>query len=365
MDSNNLKHARVLVEYCLHLGPGEHVEIAGSAATLPLMREAYSEAVKAGAYPQITLRDDSFEERLLKFGDDEQIGYVPSSDLETIKSIDALLFIWGSENTRQLSAIQADRSGKRARAWGEWSRIYSSRVSSGRLRWCGTLYPSSAEAQQASMSLDDYREFVYGACYLDCADPVARWQEIHCEQQRYVDFLDGVHELRIVAKDTDITIGCGGRKWQNSDGRENFPSGEVFTSPIEDRVNGRIRFSYPGIFMGKEIEDIRLVFKDGVVVNAAASRGEELLRELLKIEGADRVGEVAMGTNYNIRKFTKNMLFDEKIGGTVHLALGQGFQQAGGQNVSDIHWDMLCDMKEGGKIYADGNLIYREGKFEI
>lgn len=365
MDQRVVKHAKVITEYCLYLKPGEKISIIGNIKTLPLMRAVYEEAIKLGALPWITLQDEWVEESLLKYGNDEQISYFPAAEITNIKNIDALLFIWGSENTRHLSAIPSEKSSKRAKAMSEWFKVYSERQVKGELRWCGTLFPTTSQAQESSMSLTDYEDFVYSACYIDSTDPVDCWRKIHDEQQRYVDYLDKIKKLRIVAEDTDITMLCEGRKWQNSDGHENFPSGEVFTSPIENSINGQIRFSYPGIYMGKEIEDIRLTFKDGEVVKATAAKGQELLDEILKIEGAKFAGEVAMGTNYNIKKFTKNILFDEKLGGTTHIALGRGFPKAGGKNVSDIHWDMLCDMKNGGEIFADGVLIYKDGKFLI
>lgn len=365
MDQRIKKHAEVITEYCLYLKPGEKLNIVGNITTMPLIRAVYEEAVKAGAHPWITIQDEWTEESLLKYGNDEQITYFPSSEIYSIKNMDALLFIWGSENTRHLSGISSEKSGKRATAMGEWFKVYSERLEKGELKWCGSLFPTTSQAQEASMSLSDYEDFVYSACYLDSPNPVDSWRKIHKEQQRYVDYLDKIKELRIVAEDTEITMLCEGRKWQNSDGHENFPSGEVFTSPIENSLNGKIRFSYPGIYMGKEVEDIRLTFKDGEVIEATASKGQELLHEILKIDGAKYAGEVAMGTNYNIKKFTKNILFDEKLGGTTHIALGRGFPKAGGKNISDIHWDMLCDMKNGGEIYADGNLIYKDGKFLI
>ena len=214
------------------------------------------------------------------------------------------------------------------------------------------------------MSLAEYAEFVFGAGLMNEDDPVAHWREIDAQQDKICQFLNTRSQLRIVSKDTDISMSIAGRKWINCSGHENFPDGEVFTGPVEDSVNGHIRFSFPGIYAGKEIEDIRLEFKDGKVVKATAAKGEELLQALLDTDaGARYVGEVAVGTNFGIQKFTRNMLFDEKIGGTVHLAIGASYPESGGKNESGIHWDMLCDMREGGEIYADGQLIYKSGKF--
>jgi aminopeptidase len=216
------------------------------------------------------------------------------------------------------------------------------------------------------MSLAEYTDFVFGAGLLDHDDPVAEWRRIDAQQEKICDILNTKSDLRIVSTDTDISMSIAGRKWINCSGHENFPDGEVFTGPVEDTVNGHIRFSFPGIYAGKEIEDIRLEFKDGKVVKATAAKGEELLQALLETdEGARFVGELAVGTNFGIQNFTQNMLFDEKIGGTVHLAIGASYPESGGKNKSGIHWDMLCDMREGGEIYADGELIYRNGNFSI
>jgi aminopeptidase len=216
------------------------------------------------------------------------------------------------------------------------------------------------------MSLSEYEEFVYGAGKLDTDDPVAAWRAVHDEQQRIADFLGAKRVIRLVAPDTDLTYHTAGREWINADGRKNFPDGEVFTSPDEARTEGAIRFSFPAIYSGREVSDVRLVFKEGTVVEATASKGQELLHSLLDMdEGARRLGEAAFGTNYTIQSFTKNILFDEKIGGTIHMALGSSFEEIGGRNKSALHWDMVCDMRHGGAAYADGELFYKDGKFLI
>ena len=365
MDERVSKHAKVLVNYSLALKPGEKFFLQGSIATLPLIRAVYLEALKAGALVQVMIEDPTLGEIRLKHGNDEQLAYLPESVMVVAKTADVFLSIWGSTNTRNLSNVPPENLRKSAEGRSALTRVFFERMGKGEMKWCGTLFPTEAEAQEASMSLSEYEDFVYTACHLDSDDPIAEWKKIHDQQQKYVDFLNTKKHLRIISKDTDIEMSIEGRKWINSDGHANFPSGEVFTGPVEDTVNGHIRFSFPGIFQGHEIEDIRLTFENGKVVKAEASKGQDLLEKLLEIKGARYVGEVAMGTNYNITKFTKNMLFDEKIGGTVHLALGRSYPETGGKNESDIHWDMLCDMREGGEIYADGELIYKNGKFLI
>ncbi|MCW4055480.1 MAG: aminopeptidase, partial [Candidatus Bathyarchaeota archaeon] len=233
----------------------------------------------------------------------------------------------------------------------------------GKLKWALLPYPINAQAQEASMSLEEYEDFVYRSCMVDKENPIEEWRKIGRAQEKTCGLLDRVSQIRIVGEDTDLNLTVKGRKWINSDGKRNMPSGEVFTAPIEDSTDGTIRFTYPGIYAGKEVENITLTFKAGRVVSASAAKGSELLQEIIKIEGADRPGEVAVGINYGINKFTKNMLFDEKMGGTIHMALGNSYPESGGLNRSAIHWDLLKDMKKGGEIYADGKLIYKDGEF--
>jgi aminopeptidase len=215
------------------------------------------------------------------------------------------------------------------------------------------------------MSLEEYEDFVYQSCLVDKESPVAEWKKIHEEQEAICLFLNQTGKMRILGEDTDLTFSVRDRKWINCSGKENMPDGEVFTSPLEDSVNGTIRFTFPGIFVGREVEDIKLTFKKGKVVEASALRGDEFLQQILKIEGADRIGEAAFGTNYAISRFTKNMLFDEKIGGTIHFALGDSYPESGGTNKSSIHWDILKDMNKDGEICADGKLFYKNGRFLI
>lgn len=366
MDPRLLKLSDVLLTYSLKIKKGDKLLISGGESTLPLIKAVYKRAIELGAYPQVDIGVEDLTEILLKYGSEDQITYTPESLKRAFETVDAVLTIWGDKNTRFLTNVDASKMKLRSRGRRELMEIFHERMAKGELRWCGTQFPTHANAQEASMSLSEYEDFVYGAGYIYEEDPVAKWMKIRDEQQKICDFLNTKETLRIVSKDTDITMSIKGRKWINCCGEENFPDGEVFTSPIEDSVNGHIRFSFPGIYAGREIEDIYLEFKDGKVVNAKAAKGEDLLLELLETdEGAKFLGEVAVGTNYGIQKFTKNMLFDEKIGGTVHLAIGRGFPEAGGQNVSSIHWDMLCDMKEEGKIFADGELIYEKGQFLI
>lgn len=366
MEKIEEKHARVLLDYSIQVRRGDKICIRGNVVTLPLMRAVSRYALQRGAFPQLNILDESSKEMLLRYGKKDQVQYIPASEYTLIKDFDALISIIGSENTRLLTGINPEKVKLHTQGRSKFLKIFYNRFAKKEIRCCVTLFPTQAEAQEANMSLDEYEEFIYRSCMLHKKDPVKAWKDVSENQKRICDRLNKKKMLHIVSKDTDLSLSVEGRKWINCCGKVNFPDGEVFTGPIESSVNGHIRFSFPGIYAGREIEDIRLTFERGEVVDAKAAKGEKLLLKLLDADtGARCVGEIAVGTNNNIRKFTRNMLFDEKIGGTVHLALGKSLPESLGKNNSSIHWDMLCDMRRGGKIHADGKLIYEKGKFLI
>jgi len=244
--------------------------------------------------------------------------------------------------------------------------ILMERLGKKELHYLALPFPCNSLAQEANMDLFSYFQFIQKALFLDKDDPVKEWLEVERKQEGICEFLNKVDKVQVIGEDTDLTLSVKGRTWVNCCGRLNLPDGEVFTGPIENSVSGHIRFTYPGIYQGIEIENIYLEFKDGKIINATASKGETLLQEILKIENADKLGEFAIGTNYGITQFTKNMLFDEKIGGTLHCALGAGLEETGSKNQCAIHWDILKDMKlPGSKVIADGKVIYEEGKWKI
>ena len=364
-DPRHEKLAAVLVHYSLRLQPGEKLQIETTEIAAPLVRAVYREAVRAGAHVATRISLDGLQEILLKEGSDEQLQYVSEIRDREVDYYDAVLSIWADHNTMSLSGVDPERIALRQGASAELFKRYVERISSDALKWCGTLFPTYANAQDAGMSLSDYEDFVFSAGLLDADDPMAAWQEVHDNQERVIDFLSQRREIHIVAPGTDLRYDTGGRPWINCSGEKNFPDGEIFTCPLEDSVNGVVRFTYPAVFSGNEVEDVRLEFKDGQVVNASAARGEAFLHAMLDTdEGARRLGEAAFGLNYGIQKYTKNTLFDEKIGGTMHLALGQSLTEAGGVNESGLHWDIVCDLHEG-KVYADGELCYEQGRFLI
>ena len=243
--------------------------------------------------------------------------------------------IWSETNTRALSRVDPTRHAAYIAAQRKLSNRRWERISNGEMSWCGTLFPTNAHAQEAEMSLAEYEDFVYAACHVHEDDPASHWRAVSTELGRRAAELGAVRELRIVGPDTDLRLGVDGRSWLAADGRYNMPDGEVFTSPVETQTEGEIRYTFPAVYHGREVEDVRLRFEEGRVVRAEAARGNDYLQSLLEMDAGARVlGEVAFGLNYEIDRFTRNILFDEKIGGTMHLALGSGFPQAGGQNTS-------------------------------
>ncbi len=214
------------------------------------------------------------------------------------------------------------------------------------------------------MSLSSYEDFVYSACHVDTGEAADHWRLMASSLRARAEELDSVKEIRILGPDTDLRVSVDGRSWISAEGTYNMPDGEVFTSPVETATEGEIRYTFPAIYHGREVEDIRLRFEGGSVVHAEAARGDDYLKTLLDMDkGARILGEVAFGLNYEIDRFTRNILFDEKIGGTMHLALGSAFTQAGGNNTSGLHWDMICDLREDGEVYADGELVWKAGRF--
>ena len=358
------KLAHLLVNYSGAVKKDDFVLVTCDDVAEPWMREVVKEAIKKGAHVETMLSSDDVNNIVLNYSSDEQLLKEHYMTRVALEKADVWLSAWATKNTKINSNVPSHKLQLAAKGATSWRKIYSERMGNGSLRWCGTQFPTYADAQEASMSLSEYEDFVYGAGLMDADDPIAEWKKVSAKQEKWVKYLDTKSEVHIISEGTDILVNVKGRKWQNCDGRVNFPDGEVFTSPVDDKINGHITFSFPGIYMGKEIEGIRLEVKDGKVVKAEAKKGEDLLAQLLSVdEGASRFGEVAIGTNYGIKKFTRNMLFDEKIGGTIHMALGDSMPEAGGINSSTIHWDMLCDMTKGGKIYADGELFYENGKF--
>ncbi len=359
------KLADVLVNYSTEVTEGDIVAISAEDCALPFIQAVARAAVKKGALVEYYVDVPEVDAEVLKHGSREQYAR-PNIRFGACAASDVWISAWGSRNTKMMQSIPSERLKERRLANRENRKKYSDRMGSGELRWCGTQFPTEADAQNAGMSLEEYEDFVYRAGFLYEADPVAKWKEMEKKQEKWARYLDGKKELHILSKDTDLYVNVAGRKWINCCGHENFPDGEIFTSPVEDGIYGTITFSYPAIINGHEFEEVRLTVENGRITHAACKNPEDQERLLSYIdtdEGSRYFGEVAIGTNYGIQKHTKNILFDEKIGGSIHMAIGEGFQEAGGKNTSAIHWDMINDMTQMGKIYADGELFYENGQF--
>jgi aminopeptidase len=366
MDPRVQKLAKLLINYSLKLKKGQLLLIEGEYVTLPLIKAAYEEALDVGAHPYVRIRLPDFEETFYKRATDAQLQYVSPIARYELDKIDARLVILGSTNTRYLSGIDPKRQALQRRAYRPLIDKWFKRMADKSVVWCGTQFPTAAEAQEMDMSLSDYEDFVYRAGHIHAADPIKHWQKVAKEQARLVRILNRFDRLHIRSADTDLKLRVKGRKWINCAGTQNFPDGEIFTTPLEDSAEGYIRFTFPAVYMGREVEDVRLEFKKGRVVKESAAKNQRFLTTMLNVDkGARYVGEFAIGTNREIKRFSKNILFDEKIGGTCHLAVGAAIRETGGKNKSAIHWDMVCDLKKDSEIIADGKVIYRNGKFVI
>jgi aminopeptidase len=364
-DTRVQKLAQVLVRYSLNLQPGEEFALRTSPLAEELNLAVYKEALLAGAFVSVVNVQPGVDEIFLKYASNDQLDHVSPINRLIIENYRALLDIEAEHNTRELTGVDPNRIKRTRRARKELSQTYMTRMGSRDLKWCATVYPTQALAQEADMSLSEYQDFVYGAGKLDLPDPVKGWQEEAARQERLIQWLKGRDQVTIQGKDVDLKLSIKGRLFEGASGQLNFPDGEVYTSPVEESVNGWVRFAYPAIYLGREVIDVELWFEDGKIVKEKASKGQEMLTELLNTdEGSRYLGELGIGTNYAIERFTKNMLFDEKIGGTIHLAVGAGFQEVNGKNQSGIHWDMLCDMAQS-ELRVDGELFYKDGKFAV
>lgn len=360
------KLADLLVNYSIAVKPGQKIAIQGSTVAEPLLREVYASVLKAGGYPMVLATLPGFEETFFRLASNDQLEHVPPPMRLITETYDGLIGLWASSNTRNLSNIPPERLARNHRAMGVISQTFMKRHSEGSLRWVGTLFPTNAAAQDAEMGLAEFEDLVYGACLPDLADPIGYWKRFSVWQQRLVDWMKGKKEVHVLGPDTDLRLSIAGRPFINCDGKANMPDGEVFTSPVEGSVEGRVRYTYPAIYRGREVVNVRLRLEKGRVVEAKADKGEEFLNATLDIDAGARVpGEFAIGTNKGVTRFMRNTLFDEKIAGTFHMALGASIPESGGTNLSAVHWDMVCDLRPGGEIRVDGELLHKDGKFVI
>jgi aminopeptidase len=369
-DPRILKLADVIVRYSTRIRKGDLVQIHAEPAAMPLIEAVYEAVVRAGGNPYWTTRSEQLQELMLLHGTEEQLRFLSPIETHRVETIDVHIGLWADLNTKFLGKMDPARVAMMQSARKPVMKRFLERAAEGTLRWCGTQFPTMGAAQDAEMSLRQYEDFVYGAGLLHLPDPVKAWEAISERQQRVCDFLASKKSLRFRAPalsgddGTDLTVNIdpARARWVNCAGRENFPDGEVFTGP--QGVDGHVNYSFPAVYQGREVEGVRLAFKGGRVVDASARKNEEFLIKMLdQDQGARSLGEIAIGTNYGITDFSRNTLFDEKIGGTFHAAVGAGYPESGNTNESGLHWDMVCDLRKGGTIEADGEVFHRDGRF--
>jgi aminopeptidase len=358
--------AKILVGYSTEVKEGDVVSIDGESAAAPLILAVYEEVLKAGANPILNVALDGQIAAYFKHASDAQLEWISPFAEWMVDNADARIAIGATTNTRELSGVAPDRQALRQSVTGDLMARAMKRSAEGDFRWCYTLFPTSAYASEAEMSLADYEDFYYAACLADDGDPLGAWQRASEETKRLAEWIEGREEVRVTAPGTDITLGIAGRRFIPCDGRNNMPDGEFFTGPVEDSVQGEVSFHLPAVIGGREVSGVRLRFEAGRVVEASAERGEEFLMALLDTdEGARRLGELGIGTNYGIDRGTREVLLDEKIGGTVHMAVGTSYPESGGENESAVHTDLVCDLRLGGKLEVDGVVMQENGKFIV
>lgn len=366
---NNLyqKYADVLVNYSVKVKKGDLVVIKSETHLAePLIKEIYKLILKNGANPIVRCGIPSLSEIFIKNANDEQLEFIDEISKLEYDKVDKVISIGCPLNVKSMANSDSDKMAKRSKATRSLSQTLLKRSEAGELNWVIADFPTQALAQEAKMSLDEYTDFIIQSCYLDLENPTQKWLEIGAEQNRIANILNGTKILHITGEKTDITFNVENRKWISCDGLNNFPDGEIFTSPVEDSANGEIYFDFPAIYRGNMSHKIHLTLENGKVVKSSAEVGEDFLNSMLDMdEGSRFVGEIAIGTNERIKKVTGNILFDEKIGGSIHMALGASYPETGGVNVSGLHWDIIKNMQVNSSIYADDKLIYKDGKFVI
>lgn len=365
-DVRQQRLAKLLVNYSTEVKKGDWVGILGDVNSMPILRDIYEAVVDAGGNPTLIMNDAYMSRYFLRNASDEQINWIDPTMKLYIEEADVYIRVGSPANTRAMTSISGKRMQQQRAAQSEILTTRLERAARGEFRWVGTLFPSEGNAQEANMSLEEYEDFVYGACFCDHEDPAAEWRKLSEMQQHKVDYLAGKKEVKLQGPNIELELSIDGRTFINSDGKRNMPSGEIFTGPVEDSVNGWVRFSYPSIVGGRAVSGIEVKFEDGKVVEATAEQNEELLHAQLDTDaGARYLGEFAIGTNFGISQFTGSILYDEKIGGTIHMAIGMGYPETGSKNKSAVHWDMICDMREDSEIHVDGDLFYKNGAFTV
>ena len=363
------KYARILVEHSARVAPGDRILIEGTTAAEPLVRELFRQILERGGIPHPMvylpgMMPFSQDDLYLKYAKDSQLDFTPTFLKLAYDQFEGRIRVHSSTNTRGATNIDPTKVQRRNKALSSITEAQMRRGAEGNFKWVTTLYPTYAYAQDAGMSLEEYEDFVFTAVHAEEDDPIAYWQQSGTEQQKAIDFLANKQQVVLRGPNVDLTLSIKGRTFLNSIGHFNMPDGEIFTGPVEDSVNGWVKFTYPAINSGVAVEGAELTFNKGRVETAKAEKNQDYLLKMLELDQGSRyLGEFAIGTNKDITRFTGNILFDEKIGGSFHMALGAGYPETGSKNKSAIHWDLICDLRNDSEILVDGNLFYKNGKF--
>jgi aminopeptidase len=358
--------AQILVRYSTRVQPDDVCVVQSTTQAEPLVQAIYEEVLRAGGLPIMQLATEGAVPAFYELANDRQLEWIPPTAQWAAENADVRISVMADANPRALSQVDPKRQSVAQRARKPLMETSMRRAAEGSYRWSLTLFPTHAYASEAGMSLAAYEDFYYRACLATDAEPLTAWQRQSDQVRKLAAWMEGKEEVHITGPGTDITLGIAERKFIPCVGEHNMPDGEFFTGPIEDSVNGEVTFSFPATYGGREVAGVRFRFEDGRVVDASAERGEDFLISMLDTdEGARRLGELGIGTNYGISTGTKEILLDEKIGGTVHMAIGMSYPETGGVNDSAVHWDMVCDLRQGGAISVDGTEIQRDGQFVI
>ncbi|NTV35750.1 MAG: aminopeptidase [Anaerolineaceae bacterium] len=365
-DQRIAKLADLMVNYSVAVQPKQKVIIRGSTLAEPLVKEVYKKVLEAGAYPLVWVNYPDLNDLFFKYANEDQLTYIHEPLKYVFENYDVLISLGAESNTKSSSHTDPARMTLQRKAMSGIMKTYMERSATGALKWTLTIFPTNAYAQDAEMSLEEYTDFVYNACMPDMNDPVGYWKRFSAKQQKIVEWMKGKKNVHVTAPGTDLRLSVEGRTFINCDCKENVPDGEIFTGPVEDSVEGHVHFTYPAIYSGREVTNARLWFEKGKCVKATADKNEEFLNNTLDTDAGSRyVGEFAIGTNEGINRFTGSILYDEKIGGSFHMALGAGYPETGSTNESGLHWDMICDLRNGGQITVDDVVLYKNGKFVI
>jgi aminopeptidase len=358
--------AQILVRYSTRVERGDVCVIQGPTGAEPLIQAVYEEVLRAGGLPVMQLTPQNAAAAFFELASDEQLDWVPPTSRWAVENADVRIGVMADANSRELSSIDPARQARAQKARKVLLETSMRRAAAGDYRWSVTLFPTHAYAAEAGMSLDQYERFFYDACLATDEEPVTAWQRQSDQVRRLAEWMEGREQVKLEAPGTNLTLGIAQRRFIPCVGEHNMPDGEFFTGPVEDSVEGEVSFTFPAVFGGREVSGVKLRFDGGRIVDAAAASGESFLHEMLDTDpGARRLGELGIGTNYGISTATKEILLDEKIGGTVHMAVGASYPETGGVNESAIHWDMVLDMRHGGRITVDGVDLQRDGQFVV